>query len=134
MAANEYGVTPTTLGKWFPSAIPFASSARVDSTLVSSVISSVAIDLQAALYPVVPNDGDIRATSAPIAYAWLGKTLELGTVIRLMESTDVGDAQTLEAWRAEFTERMATLRNKPKTVLADLSSFQQSSRMVSLWR
>ncbi len=132
--ANEYGVSASTLGKWFPSAIPFASSARVDSALIASVVTSVAIDIQSALYPSVPNDSHIGTHNAPIAYAWLAKTLELGVVIRLMETTDTGDSATLDAWRGEFTERMSTLRNRPKTVLADVGNFQQASRTVSLWR
>lgn len=132
--ANEYGVSASTLGKWFPSAIPFASSARVDSALVASVVTSVAIDIQSALYPSVPNDSHIGTHNAPIAYAWLAKTLELGVVIRLMETTDTGDSATLDAWRGEFTERMSTLRNRPKAVLADVGSFQQAARTVSLWR
>ena len=134
MAANEYGVTAATMPQWFPTAIPFASSARVDSTLVASIVTSVAGDIQAALYESCPNDSEITATTAPIAYAWLGKTLALGTAIRIMESVDVGADGTLSAWRDEFAERMRTLRDKPRAVLADLASFRPKSRTVSLWR
>lgn len=134
MAANTYGVTHATLQDWFPQAIRFAEAARIDSTLVTSWITRLSEDVRAALYQHHPNDEEITAASAPIAYAWLANTLAVGVAAKVGELAAESDPATVEAWRNEYATRLERLTRWPKTVLGDLSTFRSTGWTVSLDR
>lgn len=126
MAANTYGVTYSTVQQFFPSAIPFAAASRVDDALVTSWIANISEDLRADLYPAMPNDADITTTQAPVAYGFMSRLLALGVAIKIAQLGGGADTLFVEQLIAEFDEKRKRLRDAPRSVLSDLSTFNKN--------
>src|SRR3972149_673310 len=105
MAANTYGVTYSTVQQFFPSAIPFAASARVDDGLVTSWIANISEDLRADLYPALTNDEDITSTAAPVAYGYMSRLLALGVAVKILQLSGGADTILTEQLIAEYADK-----------------------------
>lgn len=131
--APTYGATPQALEEqYFPGLLQESRRAGYDQAAlkIGEVAADVAIEVRSAgIQPdVITSDG------SPRAYAWLTRTILLGSAVAYGLSASHVTTDVIEVWRSEYQARIRRLQDAPRAVLDDVPGYQAGATVFNVYR